>query len=271
MSSWTRSKTARVTITIALLAVLGGVAAWRLLAPRGFVDIRGEVGDERVAELARLDHGGISTPEYYLQLKRRGRVSYFGTRPAGSMFLWRTAGAVGRWYCGRVASGTYDFREGELAVREVTMILDEGAAPREQTLTVSGVQIPWSAGECGPPAAQGVVEYAKLRSVLASGGGDTREVELGFEYLEHEGGPSARLSLTLELEGAPNKTGAQPIRYASVVHTTYDDETTRYVYVGGEGSRLVVEDGCARVELARVSAAGVCQPQGGEGYLDIKW
>ncbi len=264
MSSWTRSKTARLAITVALLAVLGGVIVWRVLAPRGFVDIRGEVGEERVAVLARLDHGGISTPEHYLRLKRRGRLSYFGARPAGSVFLWRTAGAVGRWYCGRVASGTYDFREGELAVREVTMILDE-AAPRGQTLTISGVKLPWGAGECGPPAAEGVIERAGLRRAASSVGRSTA-VELGFEHLEH----NERLALELELAGAPPETGEQPIRYASVVHATYGDAPTRYVYVGGEGSRMSVRDGCARIELV-VTEAGVCRPEGGEGYLNIRW
>ena len=71
-------------LTLALVA--GGVlVAWQTLAPRGFLTVSGQVGEEAISDWAALEYGGQFDAENYIRFSGRGRLSFFGStrRPAG--------------------------------------------------------------------------------------------------------------------------------------------------------------------------------------------
>lgn len=259
MSSRIRSLVLFVLGLAAIVAI-----GWLTWAPRGFVVVEGDVKGEGVWELSRLQAGGQSNAEHYIELYGDGRVSLFraGRDLAGSVFLSRNAGGDGLWHCGRVTRGEFDFREGSLNLADVRVILDENSAARDGTLTVSGF---WGAhGQCSEEAAiEGTIE-GQFKRTSSSANQDMDLREAGFIFEDQ----SIRI---IARHAEPGADGTMAIEDAWVRHTIYGETTERRVYAAGPGSRLVPDGSCLRLELRAVTEAGVCGLGPGDGALEVSW
>ncbi|MEM7153667.1 MAG: hypothetical protein AAF799_12545 [Myxococcota bacterium] len=257
------SRLRNVALLVLGLAAIVGIA-WLTLAPRGFVVVSGEVAGQSVSGRSRLQAGGRSNAEHYIELIGGGRISLFrtGRHLEGSMFLSRSAADEGVWHCGRVNHGSFDFREGSLDVGGVEAILDERSAKREGTLTVTGFF--GDDGSCSNDAVfEGAIDGRFDRtSTSANQDGNLREA--GFI----SGEQSLRIVVR---HGPPGADGSMAVEDAWVRHTIHGDSTVRRVYAAGPGSRLVKDGSCLRLELEAVTEPGVCGQTDGEGHLEVSW
>lgn len=251
-------------LTLALVA--GGVlVAWQTLAPRGFLTVSGQVGEEAISDWAALEYGGQFDAENYIRFSGRGRLSFFGStrRPAGSVFLSRSTGDDGVWHCGRVASATFGFRDGSVSVKDVTEILDEKTASRGGALSLS--IFGGSRDECkGPSTAEGVVKGEFTPSAYSLNSEATE-----FERVYVSG--DTRLTVFVEVGARSDGETTREVEYAWARHVTYGESVTYRTYVAGPGSRYFDEGPCPRLELVELTEPGVCAPSAAAGHLEFSW
>lgn len=256
---------------------LGGVVAlvivaaltFRTLCPKGFVRFSGYPDAGTVSCIA---HGGISTPEHYLQLAGGGRIGMFGgpfQGEGGHTFLMRTND--GKWICGQTKKARFSFQGGEAEVERVATILDEATAPRSGTIAMTGLG-GGVFGDC--PGGRVTVDGDVLKLTLdatSAGGGASAERDRVDLMLSGRG---VTVALWADLDAPWPERGDAEVGVARAwVRLTelVEGRAVRRLAAAGTG-RLSRKGGCASLTLEKVTPLAVCPAEGeARGSLSLSW
>lgn len=265
----TQHGTWRLWLGAAVILVVVAAVTVRTLCPKGFVRFSGYPD---AGSFACIAHGGISTPEHYVQLAGGGRIGMFGGPFQGEgvhPFLMRTND--GKWICGETKKARFSFQSGEAEVEQVATILDEATAPESGTLTMSGLG-GGVFGDCTTARVTVDGDVLKLALDVTSSGGGASAARDRVDLMLSGRGVTVAMWADLERPWPERGDAEVGIRQAWVRLTEMVDEHSVRRIAGASAGRLIRKSGCATLELEKVTPLAVCPADGpARGSLSLSW